>query len=185
MALDFNALKVALWARNLGVSYERTLTLGHQGLDCSPRQLRRALRDFGLPAAPDQLERCLHRAPYSALYADELLRFLGAKELVSVDRSGFEGATRLHDLNEPFPERDRAAFSLVLDAGTLEHIFNYPAALRHCLELVQRGGHFLTTTPANNLVGHGFYQLSPELFFRVFSAENGFALRKIVLYDSQ
>ena len=33
-------------------------------------------------------------------------------------------------------------------------------------------------------MGHGFYQFSPELFFRVFSEENGFAVRKIVLYDA-
>ena len=32
-------------------------------------------------------------------------------------------------------------------------------------------------------MGHGFYQLSPELFFRVFGAENGFVIRKIILFD--
>jgi hypothetical protein len=31
-------------------------------------------------------------------------------------------------------------------------------------------------------MGHGFYQISPELFFRVFNASNGFALVKIVLF---
>ncbi len=34
-------------------------------------------------------------------------------------------------------------------------------------------------------MGHGFYQISPELFFRVFSEENGFALRKLILFDSK
>ncbi len=38
--------------------------------------------------------------------------------------------------------------------------------------------------PANENMGHGFYQFSPELFFRVFNPENGFHLRKIVLYDA-
>jgi hypothetical protein len=98
-----------------------------------------------------------------------------------VDYSDFEEATLLHDLNERFPENLRAKFDLVLDAGTLEHIFNFPAALRHCMELVRSAGHILIMTPASNHMGHGFYQFSPELFFRVFSAENGFAVRKIVL----
>jgi hypothetical protein len=39
-------------------------------------------------------------------------------------------------------------------------------------------------TTAHNYMGHGFYQFSPELFFRVFSVENGFALRKLVLFES-
>jgi hypothetical protein len=34
-------------------------------------------------------------------------------------------------------------------------------------------------TPANNQMGHGFYQFSPELFFRVFSQENGYLLRAL------
>jgi SAM-dependent methyltransferase len=184
MAVTYNVVELLLWAKNLGASFERTLTLGHQGLSCSPRQLHRAIHDFGFAITQEQINQCFHHPPLTAVYADEFLRFLGAKEIVSVDRSDFEGATRLHDLNEPFPESDQASFSFVLDGGTLEHIFNYPAALRHCLELVRPGGHFLTTAPVNNHMGHGFYQPSPELFFRVFSEENGFALRKIVLYET-
>jgi len=37
-------------------------------------------------------------------------------------------------------------------------------------------------TCANNLCGHGFYQFSPELFYRIFSAENGFEVERIVLH---
>jgi hypothetical protein len=90
----------------------------------------------------------------------------------------------LHDLNKPFPESHQARFSFVHDGGTLEHIFDYPAALRHTLELVALGGHFMTIAPGHGMMGHGFYQVSPELFFRVFSAENGFALRNIVLFPT-
>jgi SAM-dependent methyltransferase len=183
MSVSYNVVKLLLWARNLGASYERTLTLGHQGLACSPRQLKRAVHDFGFAISQEQINRCFQRPPCTDAFADEFLRFLGAKEVVSVDHSDFEGATRLHDLNNPFPESDQASFSFVLDGGTLEHIFNYPAALRHCLELVRPGGHFLTIAPVSNHMGHGFYQPSPELFFRVFSRENGFALRKIVLHE--
>ena len=184
MALDFNVIKVLLWAKNLGVSFDRTATLGRQGFDCAPRRFRRAARDFGIRATAEEIERCFQRAPFGPLYADQFLRLLGAREIVSVDLSDFEGATMLHDLNEPFPETECGRFNVVLDGGTLEHIFDYPAALRHCLELVGEGGHFITIAPAHNHMGHGFYQLSPELFFRVLNEQNGFALRKIVLYDS-
>ena len=184
MALDFNAVKVLFWAKNLGVSFQRTLTLGRQNFICPPRRLHRAVHDFGLPGSREAIDRCLRRPPMGTLFADEFFRFLGAEEVVSVDNSDFERATLVHDLNRPFPERERERFDFVLDGGTLEHVFNYPAALRHTLELVRPGGHFLTITTAHNYMGHGFYQFSPELFFRVFSVENGFALRKLVLFDS-
>ena len=184
MALDLNAVKMLLWAKNLGVSFEKVATLGRLGLVCSHHQLQRAVRDFGFPCSHEEIDRCLHRPPMGTLFAEEFLRFLGAKEVISIDYSDFEGATMLHDFNKPFPRSQQGRFTLVLDGGTLEHVFDYPAALRNCLELVCNGGHFITQPPANNHMGHGFYQLSPELFFRVFSAENGFALRKMVLHES-
>jgi hypothetical protein len=185
MAIDFNAVKIFFWAKNLGASFEKTLTLGHLGFFCSPRRFRRAVRDFNLPGTREQMDHCFQHPLFHELYADELFRFLGADEVISVDRSDFEGANLLHDLNEPFPESHCGRYSFVCDGGTLEHVFNYSAALRHCLELVRLGGHFLTIPPAHNSMGHGFYQISPELFFRVFSEENGFALRKIILFDSK
>lgn len=183
MGLDFNAIKMLLWAKNLGVSFEKTLTLGRQGLACPTHRWHRAVRDFGIPGSREAIDRCLHHLPMQPLHAEELFRFLGAKEVVSVDYSDFEGATLLHDLNQPFPESQRGKFTLVVDGGTLEHIFDYPTALRNTLELVCDHGHFLTLIGAHSFMGHGFYQFSPELFFRVFSPENGFVLRKIVLYE--
>lgn len=183
MGLDLNAVKFLFWAKNLGVSFERTLTLGHQGIFCAPAKFKGAVRDFGIPATQEEIDRCFSHEPMGPLYADGFFRFLGATETASVDHSDFEDATLLHDLNERFPENVRGRFDLVVDGGTLEHVFDFPAALRNCLELLRVGGHFVAFTPAAGQMGHGFYQFSPELFFRVFSAENGFAIRKIVLYD--
>ena len=44
------------------------------------------------------------------------------------------------------------------------------------VESVALGGHFLAVTICNGWTGHGFYQFSPELFFRALSLENGFEL---------
>jgi hypothetical protein len=184
MAVDYNGIKLLLWAKNLGVSFARTLTLGHQSLCFSPRQFRSALRKFGIPATDQQIERCFHREPMGPLYIDELLRFLGADEVVSLDYSNFEGATFLHDLNGPLPVAHQVRYDFVFDGGTLEHVFDFPSALRHSLEALRVGGHFLSIAPASNLMGHGFYQMSPELYFRVFSDDNGFDLRRMVLFDA-
>ena len=179
MGLDFNGIRFLLWAKNLGTSFDRTVTLGHQGLSCSRGRLGRALKNFSIPATEADVDHCYDREPFTALYADQFLRLLGAKEVISVDRSGFEGATLLHDLNEPFPEKLKGTFDLVIDGGTLEHIFDYPKALSHCLALLRVGGHFITITPTNGQMGHGFYQFSPELFFRYLTQREVSACAKL------
>jgi len=183
MGVDFNSAKFLLWSKNLGVAFERTLTLGHLGFASSHPKLQQIVRNFGLNASQEEIDRCLEQPAFAPRYCDAFLQLLGARELVTVDRSDFEGATLLHDLNLPFPEHLKESFDLVIDGGTLEHVFNYPAALSNCLELLRVGGHFLTITPAAGLMGHGFYQFSPELFFRIFSEERGFRLRKLVIFD--
>ena len=99
------------------------------------------------------------------------------------DTSSYEGASILHDLNDPVGDELKEKYTLVLDGGTLEHVFNFPRALQSCMEMVRRGGHFIMITPANNFFGHGFYQFSPELFFRVFSPANGFQAERVVVAE--
>ena len=96
------------------------------------------------------------------------------KDTISIDASAYENATMVHDMNLPVGDELKQKFSVVIDGGTLEHVFNFPTAIRNCMEMLKVGGHFFAHTMANNFMGHGFYQFSPELFYRVFSPENGF-----------
>lgn len=49
--------------------------------------------------------------------------------------------------------------------------------------MVQVGGHLLICNICNNFSGHGFYQFSPELFFRALSEERGFKVEWIALAE--
>jgi len=109
-------------------------------------------------------------------YSEAFLRELGAREVASLDYSDYEGATLIHDLNQPVPREWEEQYDMILDGGSLEHVFQYPTALASGMRMVKKGGHFVTVTPSNSFSGHGFYQFSAELFFRVFSRENGFSL---------
>jgi SAM-dependent methyltransferase len=115
------------------------------------------------------------------VYIESLLRRLGAQRVESIDNSEYEHASIIHDLNEPIPDVLKKSFSCVFDGGTLEHVFNFPQAIKNCMEMVAPGGHFLGITCANNFTGHGFYQFSPELFYRVFSPENGYVVEDMLL----
>jgi len=114
-------------------------------------------------------------------YADRFWRdFIGVRSLETIDNSDYEGASIIHDLNRPVPPELWERFDAVVEAGSLEHIFNFPVAIANIMKMVRVGGTVFLTTVANNLCGHGFYQFSPELIYRVFSLENGFDATRVV-----
>jgi hypothetical protein len=180
MGFDIQGVRFLLSAHRSGVRFERTATIGRQELFVDPTSFRRILKPFGMPSSQTDVTRILSEA---GGFAEPLLELLGAQQIRSVDASSYEGASIVHDMNLPIPGDLRGAFSAVVDAGTLEHIFAFPTAIRNCMEMVEAGGHLILMTPANNFMGHGFYQFSPELFFRVCSIENGFEMVRAILCE--
>lgn len=117
-------------------------------------------------------------------YIEPFLRMLGAEEICSIDASPYEGASFIHDMNLPIPSQLKNNFTVVIDGGSLEHIFDYPRGVKNVMEMVRVGGHFLGINPTNGCMGHGFYQFSPELYFRIFAKDNGFSVERIFLFES-
>lgn len=116
--------------------------------------------------------------------SDTFLReHIGAGEIHSLDISSYEGADYLHDMNYPLPPHWDDEFSVVFDGGFLEHVFNVAQAIENALDLVKTGGHFLSMCPANNNYGHGFYQFSPELWWRVLSKDRGWDVHRIAWFQ--
>ena len=177
MGLDANGTKFLLYARDRGVSFAETAMVGRQDLLVSSEILNERLAAFGLNTNAERL------LAEGGGYSEPFLRVLGAEEIVSFDASDYEGASVVHDFNRPIPDEFKGKFSAVIDGGTLEHVFNYPVAIKNCMEMVRVGGHFLSITPANNHLGHGFYQFSPELLYRVFSPTNGFEMVQMMIFE--
>jgi hypothetical protein len=188
MGIDINGARFLCYAKTLGADLARTATIGRQGFfsrrrDVSlRRELKSMLESFGYEVDDDQIESIFNQTNG---YAEHLLTYLGAKEVHSFDYSPYEGATHLYDMNRELPDRFKEQYSAVLDGGSLEHIFNFPVAIKNCMEMVQIGGHYLAITPANNFFGHGFYQFSPELYFTVFSRENGFEVTSLIAFEDR
>jgi hypothetical protein len=116
-------------------------------------------------------------------FAEPCFKLLGASEVTSLDASPYEEADLIHDMNLPVSESWHARYDVVFDGGSLEHVFDYPTALSNCMQMVKVGGYFIAQTPANNWFGHGFYQFSPELFYRALSAENGFRVTRVLAME--
>jgi hypothetical protein len=106
-------------------------------------------------------------------FADVFLRKLGFIAIRTIDASSYEGADIIHDLNTPVPEEWRGTVRFLYDGGTLEHVFDIATAFKNVISLLSIGGVALFAPPANSQCGHGFYQFSPELFYRLLQT-NGF-----------
>jgi len=167
--LGFDAHRL-LDAKAAGVRFDRTLTVGRLDLYLHPGEVHDLDARLQAMGRHGVFEGYTFNTP-----ADRFLtQGLGISQLTVLDNSDYEGATLVHDLNQPLPAAAHGAFDAVIEAGTLEHVFNFPVAIASLMQAVSVGGTVFLTTPANNLCGHGFYQFSPEVMFRIFAPENGF-----------
>jgi SAM-dependent methyltransferase len=152
-----------------GTSFGKSITLGRQSNMLS---LDDALKLSASPVVTDHFVDTFFHA------------VLGAHTLDALDYSNYQGANIIHDLNTPLPFELREQYDAVIDGGTLEHVFDFPTALKNLMSLLKPGGSLFLFTPANNLFGHGFYQFSPELFYSVLAPHNGFRIIKMAIVES-
>ena len=168
MGIDKDVAKFLLAARGQKVNFQKSLMLGNQKFDLSPANFKEIADKFDL----NDFE--------AVKTSNDFFQYLGADEVSAMDISDYEHAAILHDLNQPIDEKLHEKFTFVLDGGTLEHVFNFPTALANAMKMVTVGGHLVIITGGNNFLGHGFYQFSPELFYRALSEENGYQINRMI-----
>lgn len=149
-------------------NFNKTVTIGRQSLLISKNALNKLI-----PAdnkyKPEK-------------YVDKLLKDYFHSTLVnSIDISDYENATIIHDMNTPIPKNLKHKYNTVIDSGSLEHVYNITQALENVSFLCKQGGQIIHMLPANNNCGHGFWQMSPELFFSLYSNRNGYKNTEVFL----
>lgn len=174
MGLNYTDLLLLEEAARETGPVQSILTIGRLNLYLHPREVQ-----YLAEARPGSM------AGYSwASYCEPYLkRLLGAATIQALDFSDYEGADIIHDMNLALPSDMDQRFDIVIDGGSLEHIFNFPTAVLNVMRMAKVGGHVLISNPSNNLCGHGFYQFSPELMFRVLSPTNGYSMTKMLLTE--
>ena len=101
---------------------------------------------------------------------------IGFESVDSVDFTSDEGATLIYDLNVPGLDRfTPKRFDFILDSGTTEHVFDVTCLLANVASVLKPGGVVVHFNPMNNSADHGFYQVTPALYFGFYSA-NGFEI---------
>src|SRR5687768_16540043 len=126
MGFEKHAAGLLLKLHSDGVRFGRVLTLGHQGAYLELDEYCRVLERIGQP-----------KVASVPAFADDVLLAMGASQVEAMDFSAYEGAQILHDLNQPIPAEWHQRYDTVFDGGTLEHVFNFPTAIRNCMQMVK------------------------------------------------
>lgn len=143
--------------------------LGRQGWAVRKRfnaLLRRTMRDEDVPREMDRLT-----GPDG--FAEPFFDLLGLPGIQSMDMSAYENCDVVHDLNEPPRDELRNRFDVVIDGGTIEHVFNTPQALDGVFHMLRDDGIFISINGMTGWAGHGFYQFSPEIVWRYWGEARG------------
>jgi SAM-dependent methyltransferase len=170
MGFDSTAIRFFLTSKSEVPENPKTLVLGRQSI--SPTvwllfnlKVKKLVNDW----------KTLH-------YADDFFTCSGILNPDYLDFSPYEGANILHDLAKPLPQDHVNKYDLVIEAGTLEHVPDIQVAITNTKKALKLGGYLIAISPANNFLGHGCYQLSPEIFHRSFSPDQGFEVIYSVLH---
>jgi len=180
MGFDLSMVQFLFGAKSQGVDFRKTLLLGRQEFHLDTLSLQSVLEQQKVIRPVPSAEELKKK---TGTYCEEYLRWMGAEQVDSMDASDYEKATLIQDLNESLTPDIPRDYSLVIDGGTLEHVYHFPQAIQNVKNLIAVGGSFISVTTANNFLGHGFYQFSPELIYRVFGKETGFEVRALFLRE--
>lgn len=173
-----------MWnAYQVGASFEKICTFGQQSLFLHPAEVN-YFRNLNRSLGFDDASLFWRNYQFQGSYVNDFfVKYFESKLISVIDYSSYQGADIIHDLNTPISDEFDNRYDVVIDGGTLEHIFNFPIAISNMMRMVRVGGRVFLSTPANNQCGHGMYQFSPELMFRVFSPENGFEVINLQLIE--
>lgn len=149
----------------------RAVTLGVQEVGVTRSELFHLLVRSSRPPPAIRLEE-FARGP-DQVTAEELVRLLGCQGCDALDLFPGEGANLVHDLGLSLPEDLHGRYALVLDGGTLEHVFHVSHALENVAALTAPGGLVLHVLPASGWENHGFWTFSPKVLGRAY-AGSGF-----------
>jgi SAM-dependent methyltransferase len=100
-----------------------------------------------------------------------LFKSMNFERMSVLDYSAFEGADIEYDLNrDDLPPDLQERFDVIIDHGTIEHVFHIPNVFNNLFKMLRVGGRMIHSSPSSNCLDHGFYMFSPTLFYDFYKA---------------
>ncbi|MFA6973572.1 MAG: hypothetical protein WC238_02405 [Parcubacteria group bacterium] len=161
------------------------LTLGNQDIYATEKDIEKWAKEDNISlSTPETIQYSTSRDVPNVnqeaskyIHARTFFEFMGisAENYYDMDKFDFDKPRIIHDLQCPIDNKFHNFFNLIIDSGTLEHIFDAKAAMENIVRITKIGGFVLQIIPAQNYLNHGFYQFSPTFFYD-FYVNNGFEI---------
>lgn len=185
MALNVTELEIV---RDLAARYETPdiLSLGYPDLLAARENITEL---FGVTTFPSEAFRAdgaevakVHGQPRleAGVFSPEYVVGLMGGRFHFADLFPGEGIAL--NLNAPIPESLTNSFDIVVDPGTLEHVFNIAQGFANVARLLRVGGACLLQHPMV-FPNHGHYSVSPTAYHDFFT-NNGFEVERIFTYGA-
>lgn len=161
------------------------LLLGNQYYFLNREETIEALKSYDLDIAEKYLKVDKDPKQQEGQFIDfkSILNYFGFDHIDVMDYSDYEGANIIHDLNQIIQDKKlKNKYDLIIDGGTIEHVFHVPNVLQNFYELLNINGRIIHFAPSSNHVDHGFYMFSPTLFYDYYSA-NDYKIEDFYFYS--
>lgn len=162
--------------KNYDIDLSKSLSLGRQFRAFTKEEFKKYMPKYVSAISEEKL-----KEDFETPYAEKIFEDMYGAKLESLDGFAHENPDIVHDLNKPISEEYKNQYSLIIDGGTMEHVFNAPALLKNCFDMLKVGGYYISMVPTNNFNGHGLYQFSPDFFYSVFSKHNGIEIKDVFI----
>lgn len=176
MALPVSHLRTLLKEASRRPFQGRILTLGRQTVHFNQKTLQKMAQECGVSLrTPPKITPPLQEkyAKKGCMSDEDLFYSLGFSEFVALDNSGYENAHVIFDLNQPSPPKHlREYFDVILDSGTMEHVFHVPNVLSNIFHMLRPQGRIIQFLPSSNFMDHGFYMFSPTFLYEYYHQNN-------------
>lgn len=161
----------------------RVLTLGVQQMTISEKELRALASRYDYPLTELEEGSVPKFDRHQHLTDLFVLKSLGFTDVIRTDVSDFQGAELVFDMNAAeIPDGYAESFDVIIDSGTIEHVFHIPNTLKNIFSFLKTGGRVIHMTPSSNHVDHGFYMFSPTLFWDYYLA-NQFEIDSMKFFE--
>jgi len=185
MGINESALKVLLEENARRRFAGSVLSLGKQDIYFTKNDLFKIAKQFEISLSfPPNIEYTNKQHAINKKYISDKYLFssIGFSQVTSIDVSDYEKADIVFDLNNnDLPLHLYNAFDVIIDGGTLEHVFHLPNALQNVYKMLKIGGRIIHLSPSSNHIDHGFYMFCPTLFFDYYKINN-FEMNKIQMF---
>ncbi|MDC3064769.1 hypothetical protein OA092_01205 [bacterium] len=169
MGLPIQVLKAIFQESSLNKEIKKIGLFGRQTVHASPSQLEEL---FNIDISSlDKDKETRHKSSVSEVtFSDRaVLNSIFPKAQIDIfDRSDYEGANIILDLNKTIEEKYHGSYDLIYTGGCLDNIFNPVSVIQNSSRLLSKNGVVIHYESGANLIG-AFLYFSSEWFYSYYA----------------